>query len=83
MWIAHFVNKLFGNRWHADSAACSLVLRNYKRAIGACFSDGISNVREIRNRSPVKQTVAARALCTAFDDVPRDNSGRQMIPICG
>ena len=45
---------------------------------------GISDVRQIRNRLPIDQAVAAGALRAAFDGVTGNRSRRELIPIvCG
>ena len=78
--IAHLVDELLGDRRHRDPPAGVRVLGDDERAVGACFDDGIADVGEIGNRSPVVQTVAARALRAALDDVPGDDAGGELIP---
>jgi hypothetical protein len=81
--IAHLVDELLGHRVERYPPAGARVLGNDERSVGGRLRDRISDVRQVGDRAPVVQAVAARALRTALEDVPGDDASRQPIPILG
>jgi ribosomal protein L34E len=57
------------------------VFGHHKRPVGCCLDDWITDIGQIGNGAPVIQTISSRALRAALDDVPCDDTRRQLIPV--
>ena len=81
--VADFVEKLLFHAVRIDAPAGAGVLGDGERSVGLGFHDGIADVGQIRNVLPIHLAIAAGALRAAFDDVPGDGAGGQLVVIVG
>src|SRR5689334_13100023 len=57
------------------------MLRDHKRAVRRALGNRKTNVREIGNAAPLELAIPARSLRATLDNVARDRSRREVVPI--
>src|SRR5688572_11148863 len=81
MRVAHFIQELLADALDGDTAPGSLVFGDDEGTVSASLDDRIADVGEVWNRTPVVQAIAAGTLRAALDDVARDDSRGEAIPV--
>ncbi len=79
--VTHFIDQLFFDHSGRNATTRPGVFGNHKRPIRRSFNDWKTNIFQIGNRLPIHQAVSARCLSPAFNRVPGNSSGSQLVPI--
>ena len=79
--IAHLVHELFRDGLHGYPPARVRVLGHHEGAVGLRLDDRISDVGEILDRPPLVETIPARTLRSTLNNVARNNSRRELVPV--
>src|SRR5258708_30588623 len=66
---------------NVDPAAGSFMFCDNKASIGPPFNDWEPNICKVRDCRPVKLTVSARTLRSAFNNVSGDGPSRHPVPV--
>ena len=79
--IAHLIDQLFLDTRNHDPPARAFVFGDNKSPVGRRFDDGETHVGKVRNAAPLKLAIAARRLGAALDNVPRNGSRGEPVPV--
>src|ERR1044072_9921670 len=79
--IAHFIQKLLFDRRDIYPSAGAGMFGNDKFSVRRRLDDGKTDVGHIRYTLPFILAISARALRAAFDDVPGDGTGGNLVPV--
>ncbi len=81
--VTHLIDQLLGHRGHGYATSRAGVLEDCEGSVRLSLDNRVSGVFEPGNPLPIEETVPARALSAAFDNVAGHGSRGEQIPRIG